>query len=218
MPDFSQLDDAALAAVLNFVVFDLGRAAAGHQAPAAGGHCGRARPPAGRRGRARTPRKSSRGTRALTMSRRLRRRGRWNSCMARACWPVAGSAPHAQIPRRTTCSTAWAATAPKPKGCPARFRLWRTRSAASCAPPAGRDYLLRVPGAANSALSDAQLAAVLNWLAQQLIPRNSRADVPKFTAAEVTASRHAPLASVLATRREVVRDLAATGSAPPATY
>jgi hypothetical protein len=31
---------------------------------------------------------------------------------------------------------------------------------------AGRNYLLRVPGAANSALSDAQLAAVLNWLAQ----------------------------------------------------
>src|SRR5262252_5452509 len=29
----------------------------------------------------------------------------------------------------------------------------------------GRDYVLRVPGAANSALPDAQLAAVLNWLA-----------------------------------------------------
>jgi mono/diheme cytochrome c family protein len=29
MPDFSQLDDAALAAALNFVVFDLGHAAAG---------------------------------------------------------------------------------------------------------------------------------------------------------------------------------------------
>src|SRR5689334_18774965 len=29
----------------------------------------------------------------------------------------------------------------------------------------GREYLLRVPGAANSALPDAQLAAVLNWLA-----------------------------------------------------
>jgi hypothetical protein len=30
--------------------------------------------------------------------------------------------------------------------------------------------------------------------------------------------RFIPLASVLATRREVVRDLAATGPAPPATY
>src|SRR5215813_6905007 len=32
--------------------------------------------------------------------------------------------------------------------------------------PEGRDYVLRVPGAANSALADAQLAAVLNWLAE----------------------------------------------------
>jgi mono/diheme cytochrome c family protein len=31
--------------------------------------------------------------------------------------------------------------------------------------PEGRNYVLRVPGAANSVLSDAQLAAVLNWLA-----------------------------------------------------
>jgi cytochrome c553 len=83
---------------------------------------------------------------------------------------------------------------------------------------AGRNYLLRVPGASNSALSDAQLAAVLNWLAQQYNSEELSADVPMFTAAEVTAVRHAPLVSVLATRREVVRDLAATGSSPPATY
>lgn len=83
---------------------------------------------------------------------------------------------------------------------------------------AGRNYLLRVPGAANSALSDAQLAAVLNWLAQQYNSEELSADVPMFTAAEVTAVRRAPLVSVLATRREVVRDLAATGAAPPSNY
>ena len=84
--------------------------------------------------------------------------------------------------------------------------------------PAGRNYLLRVPGAANSALSDAQLAAVLNWLAQQYNAEELSADVPMFTAAEVTAVRRAPLVSVLATRREVVRDLAATGTAPASDY
>jgi cytochrome c553 len=83
---------------------------------------------------------------------------------------------------------------------------------------AGRNYLLRVPGAANSALSDAQLAAVLNWLAQQYNSEELSADVPMFTAAEVAAARHAPLVSVLATRREVVRDLAATGAAPASDY
>src|ERR1700691_447373 len=84
--------------------------------------------------------------------------------------------------------------------------------------PEGRNYVLRVPGAANSVLSDAQLAAVLNWLAQEFNAEGLDAGVPMFTAAEVTASRHSPLASVLATRREVVRDLAAAGSAPPADY
>jgi len=84
--------------------------------------------------------------------------------------------------------------------------------------PGGRNYVLRVPGAANSALSDAQLAAVLNWLAQEFNAGELTADVPMFTAAEVTAQRHTPLVSVLAVRREVVRDLAASGAAPPAAY
>jgi mono/diheme cytochrome c family protein len=84
--------------------------------------------------------------------------------------------------------------------------------------PAGRNYVLRVPGAANSVLSDAQLAAVLNWLAQTYDGDELPSDVPLFSTAEVTGVRHSPLASVLATRREVVRDLAATGPAPPSSY
>ena len=84
--------------------------------------------------------------------------------------------------------------------------------------PAGRNYVLRVPGAANSVLSDAQLAGVLNWLAQTFDADELSSDVPLFTTAEVTGLRHTPLPSVLATRREVVSALAATGLAPPASY
>jgi len=84
--------------------------------------------------------------------------------------------------------------------------------------PAGRGYVLRVPGAANSVLSDTQLAAVLNWLAQEYSAEELAAGVPLFTSAEVAALRHSPLAAVLEARREVVRGLAATGAAPPANY
>ncbi|HME41115.1 MAG TPA: cytochrome c [Steroidobacteraceae bacterium] len=84
--------------------------------------------------------------------------------------------------------------------------------------PAGRNYVLRVPGAANSALSDAQLAAVLNWLAQEFNAGELNEQAPMFTAAEVTAQRHSPLVSVLAARREVVSALAATGPAPATNY
>ena len=84
--------------------------------------------------------------------------------------------------------------------------------------PAGRNYVLRVPGAANSVLSDAQLAAVLNWVAQTFDAEELSDSVPLFTAEEVTGLRHSPLPSVLATRREVVTALATTGLAPPASY
>jgi cytochrome c553 len=84
--------------------------------------------------------------------------------------------------------------------------------------PAGRSYVLRVPGAQSSVLSDGQLAAVLNWLAKTYSAEDLGADVPPFTTAEVTALRHTPLAAVLEARREVIRGLAAAGSAPPADY
>jgi mono/diheme cytochrome c family protein len=84
--------------------------------------------------------------------------------------------------------------------------------------PEGRDYVLRVPGAANSALSDAQLSAVLNWIAERYGAQDGGPASAAFTVPEVARIRHVPLASVQVTRREVVRQLAAAGSAPPADY
>lgn len=83
---------------------------------------------------------------------------------------------------------------------------------------AGRNYVLRVPGVANSALSDARLAAVLNWLAQSFDPGELSSTVPLFSPLEVGFSRHSPLASVAATRREVIRGLAESGPAPSMSY
>src|ERR1700733_8302158 len=84
--------------------------------------------------------------------------------------------------------------------------------------PAGRNYVLRVPGAANSALSDSELAAVLNWLAVSYRAGELSSDTPMFTPAEVAKLRHVPLESVLAARREVVRAMASAGQAPPLQY
>jgi len=81
--------------------------------------------------------------------------------------------------------------------------------------PQGRDYVLRVPGAANSALSDAQLTAVLNWLAERDAAAGEAAVAP-FTLAEVTRVRRTPLADVPGTRRAVIRGLTAAGGAAPA--
>jgi hypothetical protein len=83
--------------------------------------------------------------------------------------------------------------------------------------PEGRNYVLRVPGAANTVLSDAQLAAVLNWLATSYANPGDAPSTP-FSTEEVAAARHTPLANVKAARREVVQALALSGPAPAPEY
>jgi mono/diheme cytochrome c family protein len=83
--------------------------------------------------------------------------------------------------------------------------------------PEGRDYVLRVPGAASSALPDERLTAVLNWLAGHYAAPGEPRAAP-FTVEEVTRLRRTPLANVLATRAAVVRALASSGPSPPAQY
>jgi len=84
--------------------------------------------------------------------------------------------------------------------------------------PEGRNYVLRVPGAANSALSNEQLAAVLNWLVVTYDSSATPTQPAPFTSSEVAAVRHQPLLSVLATRSAVVHNLATTGPSPPPRY
>ncbi len=81
----------------------------------------------------------------------------------------------------------------------------------------GRDYVLRVPGAANSALSDKELTAVLNWLAERYAAPGEPRPAP-FSTEEVMRARRAPLADVQATRRAVIAKLASSGPAPATEY
>src|SRR5262249_23013913 len=73
----------------------------------------------------------------------------------------------------------------------------------------GRNYVLRVPGAANSVLSDEGITLVFNWLATTY-PAPGQPPPRPFTVAEVTNARHMPLANVQATRIEVLKSLAAS--------
>jgi len=69
--------------------------------------------------------------------------------------------------------------------------------------PEGRSFLIRVPGVAQSPLSDADTAAVLNWMIRTLSdPPPERFEA--FTAEEVARSRHQPLADVSAARAKLL--------------
>jgi cytochrome c2 len=80
-------------------------------------------------------------------------------------------------------ATGSAATTPSLAGTAARF-LWV---------PGGREYLARVPGVATSALSNQDLAEVLNWLLWRFDKDNLPSNFQPFSAAEVGALRARPL-------------------------
>ena len=59
--------------------------------------------------------------------------------------------------------------------------------------PGGREYLERVPGVATSALSNADLSELMNWMLWRFDKPHMPANFQPFTAAEIGRLRTAPL-------------------------
>ena len=72
---------------------------------------------------------------------------------------------------------------------------------------AGREYLVRVPGSATSALADDRLAAVLNWIIDTFAGDSRPQNFRRYTPKEVGALRQAPLNEVEAYRARVLGGL-----------
>ncbi|MDQ0322729.1 mono/diheme cytochrome c family protein [Pararhizobium capsulatum DSM 1112] len=73
----------------------------------------------------------------------------------------------------------------------------------------GRTYMMHVPGVVGSSLSDAQIAAVLNYVVKSW---GDPSIVAPFTAEEVTTRRAKPVPDVVAYRRQLVTRLKAEGA------
>ncbi len=81
--------------------------------------------------------------------------------------------------------------------------------------PGGREYLVRVPGSAQSALDDAALAKLLNWIVQRFGPAEIAASSAAYTTAEITRVRRPPLVDVDDLRAELVAQMSPpTGAGP----
>jgi hypothetical protein len=93
---------------------------------------------------------------------------------------------------------------PDGRGEPGRVPSVRDTLVPLASKPAGRRFLIRVPGSAQSKLSDADLADVLNWMVANLSAVPASRPVAKFTAAEVAAYRHTPLVAVKQERRRLI--------------
>ncbi len=79
--------------------------------------------------------------------------------------------------------------------------------------PAGRAYLVQVPGVALSTLSDAQVADVMNWLLRNYSREQLAPDFAPYTRDEVAALRRERI-NPWAVRAQVVRALAQEGQLP----
>jgi hypothetical protein len=69
----------------------------------------------------------------------------------------------------------------------------------------GRDYIVRVPGVAQSPLSDADTAALLNWMARNLSDLKLPPDFADYSEAEVQGLRHRPLVKVSDVRAHLMK-------------
>jgi hypothetical protein len=79
------------------------------------------------------------------------------------------------------------------------------------ATPRGRDYVIRVPGVAQSRLSDEETAALLNWMTRNLSDLPVSSSFVDYSAAEVGRSRPHPLMRVGETRARLLGAAAAMG-------
>ena len=64
----------------------------------------------------------------------------------------------------------------------------------------GREFLVQVPGSAQSDLDDERLTAVINWMLVTFSPDELPEDFQPYTVPEVNALRRTPLVDVKGTR------------------
>jgi mono/diheme cytochrome c family protein len=70
--------------------------------------------------------------------------------------------------------------------------------------PGGREFLVQVPGVAQSMLEDAALARVLNWMVREFDPVHTPTDVVPYTAGEVSRLRAHKLVDVTSLRTQLL--------------
>ena len=102
---------------------------------------------------------------------------------------------------------------PDGRGIPEGAPSFRDYVAKFLAVPGGREYLVRVPGTAQSELSDARTAALLNWMVREFSPTQVPGDFTPYTEDEIAGLRHAPLTEVTAVRRALTAAIAARDAA-----
>jgi len=73
--------------------------------------------------------------------------------------------------------------------------------------PGGRAFIVQVPGVMNSALNDADIARLMNWLLPQVSAATLPAQTPPYTAEEIAGLRQSRPVDVPAVRAGLVEKM-----------
>jgi hypothetical protein len=85
------------------------------------------------------------------------------------------------------------------------------RSAARfLAAPGGREFLIRVPGVANSPINNKELAELLNWMLHEFSSEDEMKDFQAYTTEEVAMHRVNVLTEVEKVRESLLNTIAST--------
>ena len=76
----------------------------------------------------------------------------------------------------------------------------------------GREYLVRVPGSATSALDDERLAAVLNWIVSEFAGESLGTPFKPYTPGEVGLLRQRPLNETDKYREKLLTEIASSAA------
>lgn len=113
---------------------------------------------------------------------------------------VAVHAAHAYEPRANYMLNCMGCHLEDGSGAPGKVPSLRTTLVPFAQTPAGRRYLVQVPGTSQSALSDREIAELLNWMIRSLSDRAVPRGLGDFTAREVGSYRSERLRDAAATR------------------
>src|SRR5579864_7040514 len=132
-----------------------------------------------------------------------------------AALSFAGPALAGGSPAELYTLNCWGCHKPRAEGIPGTVPRLADSMANFLRVPGGREYLVEVPGVAASALSNAEIAEVLNWLLVTFNKAEMPLDFKPYTAAEIARYRPHQLIRITETRDDLVKRLKAKGIVVP---
>lgn len=132
---------------------------------------------------------------------------RWVASAA-AMVMLAAATASAEPPDKLYMLNCWGCHRPQGEGIPGTAPPLRD-AADFLRVPGGREYLVEVPGVAQSSLDNAQVAAVMNWIIESFSADRLAAGFQPYTGDEIAKTRAVRLMDIKGARAKLVSEMAA---------